>query len=88
MVYYWAGNNDGRKEALREAVTLNRKIHGGDSAQEAGCWQRLAEIAHGSGNSKEAADMLERAIEMYSNVNDKIAPLDYLKRKLKKWRTE
>lgn len=87
-VYYWAGNNDGRKEALREVVTLNRRIHGGDSAQEAGCWQQLAEIAHSSGNSKEAADMLERAIEMYANVNDKNAPLDYLKRRLKKWRTE
>ena len=87
-VYYWAGNSEGQKEALQEAVTLDRRIHGGDSAQEAGCWQRLAEIAHSSGKSKEAADMLERAIEIYSNVNDKIAPLDYLKRRLRKWRTE
>jgi hypothetical protein len=88
VLYDKSGNIEGRKEALRNAIALNRSIYGGDSAQEAECWQRLAEITHSSGNSKEAAAMLDRAIQMYSSVKDKIAPVDYLRRKLKKWRTE
>jgi hypothetical protein len=32
--------------------------------------QRLAEITYNSGDPKEAVVMLDRAIEMYSNVKD------------------
>lgn len=88
VLYDKSGNIEGRKETLRNAIALNRSIYEGDSAQEAECWQRLAEITHSSGNSKEAAAMLDRAIQMYSSVNDKIAPVDYLRGKLKKWRME
>ena len=86
--YYWSRNIEGRKECLAKTIALNRLVHGGDSRQEAGDWERLAEITHDSGDSKEAVVMLERAIKMYSDLRDPIAPLDYLKRRLKKWKAE
>jgi tetratricopeptide (TPR) repeat protein len=70
MVYYWSGNIENRKECLRQAIALHRTIHGGDSVQEAECWQRLADITHDSGDAKEAVVMLDRAIKMYSDLHD------------------
>jgi hypothetical protein len=87
-VYYWSGKIQDRKECLPKVIALFRIIHGGDSAQEANSWESLANITHDSGDSKDAQVMLERAIKMYSDLNDQTAPLDYLKRKLQGWKNE
>jgi tetratricopeptide (TPR) repeat protein len=75
------------KEFLGKAIEYNRIQHGGDSVQEADCMERLAEIAHEEGSTKEAQAWLEKAIAMDEHLpnNGNTFTLNYMHEELQKW---
>jgi len=85
--YRRTGDRRHEKECLRKAIGFTRIVYEGDSAQEADCWHRLAEIAHEEGNSAEANPMMEQAIGMYSSTDQNADSwmLDYMKVQFSKW---
>jgi hypothetical protein len=87
-IYFKTGNTDGRKECLEKVIELTRVVKGGDSVQEAGAWQSLAKLTHDAGNPRDGAEMLQRAITMYSTQHVGYVPYDYLNRTVAKWKRE
>lgn len=74
---------------LKKSAEYNRIVYEGDSTQEAGCWHRLAEVAHQRGDSKEAGELLTKAITMESNLENTHAwSLNYMKEQLQEWEIE
>lgn len=74
---------------LKKAIEYNRKVYGNGSIQEADCWHQLAEIVRQRGNSRDAEELLSKAIEMTSNAeNTSEWSLNYMKEQLKEWKVE
>ena len=88
LAWFYERTNDKqqRKECLRKAIELNRIVYKGDSTQEAGCWHRLAEIAHDEGDAAQAQALIERAIKLESSLpRQHTWSLNYMKDQLKGW---
>jgi tetratricopeptide (TPR) repeat protein len=87
-VYFRSGDIEARKECLHKIIDLSRIVNGGNSLQEANAWQSLATITHNSGDPRAAAEMLSRAITIYTALHDEVEPYDYLNRTVQKWKSE
>jgi Tetratricopeptide repeat len=87
-LYERTGDTERRKEALLKAAEANRILYQGDSTQEAGCLDDLADIARANGDIAEAHALLQRAIAMESRLpqHPGFSSLTYMQEKLDKWK--
>jgi len=77
---------ENEKFHLSKEIEYNRLVYEGDSIQEAGCWQRLAEIDFKSGKFREAIRILDKAITMEAGLEHTSEwSLNYMKDQRKEW---
>ena len=84
-----AGQTPDEKTALLEAAKWDRIVFGGDSIQEANCWDSIAEITFNEGNRTTAIQLLEKAQAMSA----KFEPADsftmtYINERLTEWKAQ